>query len=174
MTRPRRPALRTACLPVACGTPWSGSRRLSEDPAPLHAGSRLGHGCQRRRVAEQAVHRVDRARLHDGGRRRTRSLGAARHGSASGNRRVHRWSTCCLRRRESSPRSPPHRHVIALKLLARDDATHPQDAADLRALREVVDDAEVQLAREAVALIDQRGFARDRDLNAALTELLTD
>lgn len=65
-------------------------------------------------------------------------------------------------------------HLIALKLLARDDATRPQDAADLRPLRQVVDDAEVQLAREAVALIDQRGFARDRDINDASTELLTD
>jgi predicted nucleotidyltransferase len=65
-------------------------------------------------------------------------------------------------------------HLIALKLLARDDETRPQDIADLRALRDVADEPELKLAREAVDLIDQRGFARGRDLNAAMAALLAE
>lgn len=63
-------------------------------------------------------------------------------------------------------------HLIALKLLARDDLTRPQDAADLRALLEVADGAERRLAADAVALITRRGFHRDRDLHGALAALL--
>ncbi len=64
-------------------------------------------------------------------------------------------------------------HLIALKLLARDDATRPQDAGDLRALAGVASDVEVTRARQAVALIEDRGFARGRDLVAALEALLS-
>ena len=63
-------------------------------------------------------------------------------------------------------------HLVALKLLARDDERRPQDLADLRALRSVLDSCEVRRAREAVALIQRRGYARDRDLVAALDSLL--
>lgn len=63
-------------------------------------------------------------------------------------------------------------HLIALKLLARDDRTRPQDAADLRALRDVAPEAEIARARLAVSLIHQRGYARGRDLAAALLEWL--
>lgn len=63
-------------------------------------------------------------------------------------------------------------HLIALKLLARDDETRPMDAADLRALRAVADDAELAVAREAVDLISRRGYARGRDLSAALSTLV--
>lgn len=48
-------------------------------------------------------------------------------------------------------------HLIALKLLARDDRTRPQDAVDLRALVDVADAAERQLAADGVALIIGRG-----------------
>lgn len=64
-------------------------------------------------------------------------------------------------------------HLIAMKLLARDDASRPLDAADLLALREVADESERQLAREAVELITERGYHRGRDLRAALGALLT-
>lgn len=62
-------------------------------------------------------------------------------------------------------------HLIALKLLARDDLERPQDLADLRALRQVATSADYQAAREAVGLISSRGFARGRDLTAALEDL---
>lgn len=58
-------------------------------------------------------------------------------------------------------------HLIALKLLARDDRLRPQDADDLAALARVADDQQVEQARQAVALIERRGFARGRDLSAS-------
>jgi hypothetical protein len=61
--------------------------------------------------------------------------------------------------------------LLALKLLARDDLARPQDAADLRALRAVATPADLELARETAALIDERGFARGRDLIFALDAL---
>lgn len=64
--------------------------------------------------------------------------------------------------------------LLALKLLARDDDARPQDAADLIALRGVLDAADLALARQAVELIADRGFARGRDLGAALDALLAD
>ena len=59
-------------------------------------------------------------------------------------------------------------HLIALKLLARDDARRPQDAVDLRALLGVATEGDLSLAREGVRLITERGFDRGRDLAAAL------
>jgi hypothetical protein len=58
-----------------------------------------------------------------------------------------------------------HRQAAAL---SRDDRTRPQDAIDLRALARVATQAELTRAREALRLIEQRGFARGRDLGAAL------
>lgn len=63
-------------------------------------------------------------------------------------------------------------HLIALKLLARDDTNRPQDAADLRVLIDAADDVEVARAREAIALITARGFHRDRDLRTAFDVML--
>lgn len=65
-------------------------------------------------------------------------------------------------------------HLVALKLLARDDERRPQDAADLRVLRSGIDDRDRALARQAVELITARGYARDRDLRAALAVLLAE
>jgi hypothetical protein len=62
-------------------------------------------------------------------------------------------------------------HLIALKLLARDDQARPQDLADLRALRAVATAADLDAARAAVGLITARGFDRGRDLTAALKEI---
>jgi hypothetical protein len=59
-------------------------------------------------------------------------------------------------------------HLIALKLLARDDVSRPQDALDLRSLLRVATPEELARARESVRLIAERGFARGRDLLAAL------
>jgi len=58
------------------------------------------------------------------------------------------------------------------QLLARDDDSRPQDLADLRGLRAVATPAELDLARDAVGLIVERGFHRDRALAAALARLL--
>lgn len=62
-------------------------------------------------------------------------------------------------------------HLIAVKLLARDDQTRPQDHADLRALREVADEQDMNFAREGITLITSRGYHRDRDLGSALADL---
>jgi hypothetical protein len=62
-------------------------------------------------------------------------------------------------------------HLIALKLLARDDQTRPQDLADLRALRAVATSEDWDVAGNAVRLITARGFDRGRDLLAALAAL---
>jgi hypothetical protein len=65
-------------------------------------------------------------------------------------------------------------HLIALKLLARDDKTRPQDAADLRALVGAASEEELALAAEAVELIEARGYARGRDLGPDLAALVAD
>ncbi|MDT5028225.1 MAG: hypothetical protein QOE61_4651 [Micromonosporaceae bacterium] len=64
-------------------------------------------------------------------------------------------------------------HLIALKVLARDDVTRPQDLADLRALLAAASAEDLDLARQAVALVEARGFNRGRDLGKALEELTT-
>jgi Nucleotidyl transferase AbiEii toxin, Type IV TA system len=66
-------------------------------------------------------------------------------------------------------------HLIALKVLARDDRLRPQDRVDLAALLDRADAAEIAEAREALRLVTRRGFQRGRDLlsllDAALDEL---
>jgi nucleotidyltransferase AbiEii toxin of type IV toxin-antitoxin system len=63
-------------------------------------------------------------------------------------------------------------HLIALKLLARDDETRPQDRADLLALVSAADQHDLDLAARACELIMVRGYGRDRDLPALLGELV--
>lgn len=63
-------------------------------------------------------------------------------------------------------------HLIALKLLARDDRKRPQDYDDLVALLRYADEAEIDRARGAVRSIIARGGHRGRDLETALDELL--
>lgn len=55
-------------------------------------------------------------------------------------------------------------HLLALKLLARDDQ-RPQDHVDLHALLDIAEPADLELATRAVALIEQRGAGRGRDLS---------
>lgn len=64
--------------------------------------------------------------------------------------------------------------LIALKILARDDHTRPQDAADLRALRRVVSPEELDRASAMLSLISARGFDRGRDLGAAFVTYAAD
>ena len=63
-------------------------------------------------------------------------------------------------------------HLLALKVLARDDRARPQDAADIRALVPVIDPCGIARAREASRLIMDRGFNRERDLEADLETCL--
>jgi hypothetical protein len=65
-------------------------------------------------------------------------------------------------------------HLIALKLLARDDERRPQDLADLLALRAVAGVDDLATALEAVRLIEERGYHRGRDLQRALAGLIED
>lgn len=62
-------------------------------------------------------------------------------------------------------------HLIALKLLSR--APHrPLDEADLLGLRDVATPADLEQAAAAVRLIEERGYARGRDLVGALRDLV--
>jgi len=58
-------------------------------------------------------------------------------------------------------------HLLALKVLARDDETRPQDAADLRALLAYSTPSELADVPELLSLIEDRGYSRGRDLQAA-------
>lgn len=62
-------------------------------------------------------------------------------------------------------------HLIALKLLARNDESRPQDLADLLALASVATPEDWASAQEAVELITERGYNRGRDLVTALEKL---
>lgn len=57
--------------------------------------------------------------------------------------------------------------LLALRLLSRDDATRPQDGADLLALRAAATADDLSLARATIGLVTARGCARGRDLDAA-------
>jgi hypothetical protein len=63
-------------------------------------------------------------------------------------------------------------HLIALKVLSRDDLLRPQDLVDLRALLRTAIPVDVARAREALSLITTRGFHRGRELVAQLESLL--
>jgi Nucleotidyl transferase AbiEii toxin, Type IV TA system len=65
-------------------------------------------------------------------------------------------------------------HLIALKVLARDDRHRPQDWDDLRALLADASEAEVAAARDALAIIEQRGYNRGRALADDLARALAD
>jgi predicted nucleotidyltransferase len=65
-------------------------------------------------------------------------------------------------------------HLLAMKLLARDDRSRPQDADDIRNLLREATDADVACARNAVRLVAQRGFARGRDLERLLDAALAE
>jgi len=62
-------------------------------------------------------------------------------------------------------------HLIAVKVLARDDRARPQDIADLRYLLDVADPDDVAAAYDALRLIMERHFHRGRDLTGALDDL---
>jgi predicted nucleotidyltransferase len=57
-------------------------------------------------------------------------------------------------------------HLLVLKVLSRDDEERPQDAADIRALLDSLSTEDARLAAEAAALIQDRGYARSRNIVA--------
>jgi len=59
-------------------------------------------------------------------------------------------------------------HLIAMKLLSKDERRRPTDFDDLEALIARADDAELGRARESLRLIADRGHARGLDLPAEL------
>ena len=64
-------------------------------------------------------------------------------------------------------------HLIALKVLSRDDERRPQDLVDLRALVRVASPTEITRARDAIALIAARGYHRGRDLTSEMNRLVS-
>ena len=62
-------------------------------------------------------------------------------------------------------------HLLALKILARDDRARPQDRVDIVALLANADAAALDLARQALVLVVDRGFNRGRDVLADLDAL---
>ncbi len=60
-------------------------------------------------------------------------------------------------------------HLVALKLLSVGD-DRPHDAQDLVGLRRIMTPEDLALARDAIALIEQRQAARGRDLKHALAQ----
>jgi len=63
-------------------------------------------------------------------------------------------------------------HLMAQKLLARDDRSRPQDIADLTRLREVATPTELDEVRALLELIETRGFNRKRPLREHLRAFL--
>jgi predicted nucleotidyltransferase len=63
-------------------------------------------------------------------------------------------------------------HLIALKVLSRDDTNRPQDLADLLALISAADPVDMNVAREGLKLIADRGYQRGRELEVDLDRLL--
>lgn len=63
-------------------------------------------------------------------------------------------------------------HLVALKVLSRDDISRPQDLVDLRALLRVATEDELVRARRAMRLIGDRGYHRGKRLLAEFQRLL--
>ncbi|MEO8257056.1 MAG: nucleotidyl transferase AbiEii/AbiGii toxin family protein [Acidobacteriota bacterium] len=63
-------------------------------------------------------------------------------------------------------------HLMALKVLARDDVSRPQDTGDLRALLRLASPHDISQARSALRLVTKRGYDRSRDLQTELETLL--
>lgn len=63
-------------------------------------------------------------------------------------------------------------HLIALKVLSRNDDTRPQDIIDLRALIVEASEADLAMARDGLTLITERGYDRGKSLQTDLDALL--
>jgi hypothetical protein len=65
-------------------------------------------------------------------------------------------------------------HLIALKVLSRDDIRRPTDLADLRSLIARASQDDIRGAERALTLIMERGYHRGRDLPSLFQQLLKD
>ena len=65
-------------------------------------------------------------------------------------------------------------HLIATKVLARNDNHRPQDRMDLVALLRTATEKDLVAAREALQLIQVRGFNREKELLKELNDLLAE
>jgi hypothetical protein len=65
-------------------------------------------------------------------------------------------------------------HLVAMKVLARNDRTRPQDFDDLMALLAIAKAADLDDARVAVRLIESRGCSRGRDLIGDLERVIAE
>lgn len=65
-------------------------------------------------------------------------------------------------------------HLIALKVLSRDDRNRPQDIVDLRALSKRASKKEIERTKNALELIESRGFHRSRPLLSMLEDFLAE
>jgi hypothetical protein len=63
-------------------------------------------------------------------------------------------------------------HLIALKVLSRNDDTRPQDTVDLRALIVEASPEDLETARTSLDLITERGYNRDKNLQDDYEALL--
>jgi hypothetical protein len=63
-------------------------------------------------------------------------------------------------------------HLLALKALARDDRHRPQDLDDIRSLLRESEPKDVEDAKEAMRLIQNRGYHRGKDLPHEFDRLL--
>lgn len=62
-------------------------------------------------------------------------------------------------------------HLIALKVLSRDDIRRPTDLADLRSLIPRASATDLKEAERLLSLITERGYHRDRDLRLSFQQL---
>ncbi len=62
--------------------------------------------------------------------------------------------------------------LIAMKTLARDDASRPQDRVDIQALLKSAGPEDLERARRALQWMDDRGSSRGRDLQGLLLKSL--
>ena len=60
--------------------------------------------------------------------------------------------------------------LLAMKILARNDQSRPQDAGDIQGLLHAATPQDLDLARDSLRMIDVRGFGRGRDLITLLDE----
>ena len=58
--------------------------------------------------------------------------------------------------------------LLAIKILARDDVTRPQDRQDIRMLLRAMNDQQMAVARQLLDSITARGFNRGKDLQAEM------
>ena len=75
---------------------------------------------------------------------------------------------------EVTVRAASRAHLIAMKVLARDDRHRSQDFDDLRALLAEASDDDLNRVREAFVLVEARGYNRGRKLSEDLIRAIRD